>query len=215
MSDRPNPTHIYHITHVDNLASIAANGGLLSDADIDAHGGPGVAVGMSEIKLRRMGLPVKCHPGDVVGAYVPFYFCPRSIMLYILYMANHPQLTYRGGQGPIVHLQANADKTIEWAAGKGVPWAFSFGNAGAAYTSFGKDVAQLDEIDWDAVAARNFRPAEIKEKKQAEFLVKKFVPWELIERVGVLSEGVQVRATAALAGASHNPPVDICPRWYF
>ncbi len=52
-------------------------------------------------------MEVKCHPGTKVGEYVPFYFCPRSVMLYILYMGNHPELGYRGGQAPIVHLSAS------------------------------------------------------------------------------------------------------------
>jgi len=51
---------------------------------------------------------VKCHPGTKVGQYVPFYFCPRSIMLYILHRGNHPDLDYREGQGPILHLQADS-----------------------------------------------------------------------------------------------------------
>src|SRR5688500_18296866 len=95
---------IYHITHVDNLAQIAADGLLYSDAVMVARGGPPAAIGMSEIKRRRLyELHVKTHPNTRVGEYVPFYFCPRSIMLYLLHMPNHPELTYRGGQGLIVH----------------------------------------------------------------------------------------------------------------
>lgn len=105
VTEPPVPTRIYHITHVDNLASILSHDGLLSDAEMIARGGPQVAVGMSTIKQRRLRLPVKCHAGDYVGDYVPFYFCPRSIMLYLLHMGNHPELSYRGGQGPIVHLE--------------------------------------------------------------------------------------------------------------
>jgi hypothetical protein len=60
---------------------------------------------MSAIKRRRVEeLEVSCHPGTKVGDYVPFYFCPRSVMLYVIHRANHPDLSYRGGQEPIVHL---------------------------------------------------------------------------------------------------------------
>jgi ssDNA thymidine ADP-ribosyltransferase DarT-like protein len=100
MSAPPDPGRIYHITHVDNLGSILSDGHLLSDAEMIARGGPDVAVGMSSIKQRRLRLPVKCFAATMVGQYVPFYFCPRSIMLYL--MGNHPELTYRGGQSPIV-----------------------------------------------------------------------------------------------------------------
>src|SRR5688572_32706394 len=104
---------------------------LISDAAIIARGGPVAAIGMSTIKQRRLRLPVHCHPGDCVGDYVPFYFCPRSIMLFVIHQANHPDLTYRGGQGPIVHLEADLRQVVEWATENGRRWAFSLSNAGA------------------------------------------------------------------------------------
>lgn len=215
MTDPPNPTWIYHITHINNLGSILADDGLLSDAEMIKRGGPAVAVGMSEIKKNRLQYPVKCHEGDMVGEYVPFYFCPRSIMLYILYRGNHPGLTYHGGQGPIVHLQANAETVAAWAASVDGRWAFSLANAGALYAPFRSDMAQLSEIDWTAVRATDFRDTKVKEGKQAEFLVKRFCPWSLIERVGVGSEEVQRQVLAALEGAAHKPPVAVLPAWYF
>ncbi len=92
MSTPPTQPKIYHITHVDNLSSIVADGGLLSDAVIISQGGPSASIGMKAIKQRRLGLPVHCHPGDCVGHYVPFYSCPRSIMLFVLYRGNHQDL---------------------------------------------------------------------------------------------------------------------------
>ena len=81
MSTPPATPRIYHITHVNNLPAIIANGGLVSDAAILARGGPAATIGMSNIKQRRLSLPVSCHPGLNVGDCVPFYFCPRSTML--------------------------------------------------------------------------------------------------------------------------------------
>ncbi len=215
MTEPPKPTRIYHITHVKNLASILHDDGLLSDAEMIAWGDPQLAVGMGEIKQNRMRFPVKCHAGDIVGEYVPFYFCPRSIMLYLLYMANHPGLTYRGGQGPIVHLQIDLMSAVDWAARSGTRWAFSLANAGAAYALFRNDLAQLVDIDWRAVEATDFRNAKVKEGKQAEFLVRRFVPWSLVERIGVSSARVQSEVLAMLNGAAHQPPVDVLPDWYF
>jgi ssDNA thymidine ADP-ribosyltransferase, DarT len=100
---------------------------------------------MSEIKRRRLEeLEVHCHAGTKVGQYVPFYFCPRSVMLYLLYRGNSPGLTYQEGQRPILHLEADLHATVEWARGAGQRWAFSKGNAGAYYTNFFCDLAQLD-----------------------------------------------------------------------
>ncbi len=118
MPSPPASPKIYHITHVENLPRILADGCLFSDAVINQSGGPSKTIGMSTIKQRRLSLPVKCHPGDKVGEYVPFYFCARSIMLYIIYQGNHPEVSYRGGQGPIVHLEADLRAAVDWAVQK-------------------------------------------------------------------------------------------------
>lgn len=97
MTTVPSQPRIYHITHVDNLPSILADGGLWSDAELIARGGPTASIGMGNIKQRRLRLSMKCHPDHLVGDFVPFYFCPRYIMLFLIHRANHPDLTYRGG----------------------------------------------------------------------------------------------------------------------
>ena len=215
MSPVPARPRIYHITHVDNLPGILRDGGLWSDAALIARGGPAASIGMGSIKQRRLGLPVKCHDGDRVGDYVPFYFCPRSIMLFLIHCANHPEMTYHGGQGPILHLEADLHEAIAWAQAQRRRWAFSLSNAGAVYTEFRRDVAQLDEVDWAAVESRDFRDSTIKEGKQAEFLLHESFPWSLVRRIGVCSETVQRQALRALGGSDHRPTVEVCRAWYF
>lgn len=211
----PAQPKLYHITHVDNLPAILAAGGLQSDAAMIAQGGPAASIGMSSIKQRRLALPVRCNPGDYVGGYVPFYFCPRSIMLFLIHCANHPELTYRGGQGPIVHLEADLQEVVAWATAQGRRWAFSLSNAGAYYTEFRNRQEQLDEVDWAAVAAADFREAQVKEGKQAEFIVRDFFPWQLVRRVGVIDAHVYGQVLRALDGAAHRPPVEVRREWYF
>ncbi len=98
----PSQPKIYHIVHVDRLASILGSGGLLCDAQIIAQHAPGTTIGMNTIKQRRLTqLTLDSHPDLHVGQCVPFYFCPRSIMLYVIYRADSEELAYKGGQGPI------------------------------------------------------------------------------------------------------------------
>ena len=171
---------------------------------------------MSEIKRRRVEqLTVDCHPKTMVGDYVPFYFCPRSVMLYVIHMANHRELAYRGGQGPIVHLEADLHSVIEWADGDGRPWAFSLSNAGARYTEFRNQTDELHDLDWKAIAARDFREQEVKEAKQAEFLVYEAFPFEQFECVGVRSRDLAERAASAVAGLAHPPAIKIRAGWYY
>src|SRR5438270_11570366 len=131
MATAPARPKIYHITHGRNLARIIADECLWSDAEIIARGGPEAVIGLSEIKKRRLEeLNVACHPGTKVGQFVPFYFCPRSVMLFILHKGNHPGLTYKEGQRPILHLEADLHEAVSWADSEGHPWAVSDRHAG-------------------------------------------------------------------------------------
>lgn len=162
----PAEPKIYHIVHADRLSSIITDGWLWCDAEIARCSPFGTTIGMNGIKQRRLNeLTLTSYPDLHVGDCVPFYFCPRSIMLYLIHQANHPELVYRGGQGPIVHLEADLRQTVAWAEAQSQRWAFTLSNVGAYYFEDRCDLAQLDEIDWDAVQARDWR--QCKEGKQA------------------------------------------------
>ena len=209
----PAAPKIYHIVHVDRLVSIASDGFLWSDAELQQRARPGTVIGMSTIKQRRLTNPVSCRPALTVGDCVPFYFCPRSVMLYVVSMANHPELSYRGGQGPIVHLEADLRETVAWAERNDRKWAFTLSNAGSNYFEDRCDLAQLDEIDWSAIEARDWR--QCREEKQAEFLVERSIPWALIHGVGANSHAVCGQASQAVRTADHQPPVRLRPEWYY
>lgn len=215
MSVPPHQPKIYHIVHVDRLASIIADSQLLSDEAIAQRADGGTVIGMSKLKAARLVLPVKCHAGLRVGQFVPFYFCARSVMLYVIHMANHPELTYKGGQRSIIHLEADLHTAIAWANEAGRPWAFSLSNAASAYATFKCTVEDLDQVNWQAVSATDFRPSEIKEGKQAEFLTRESFPWTLIERIGVQSQELAQRVSTTLVGALHRPPVQVRHDWYY
>ncbi len=214
MNTVPERPKIYHIVHVDRLPSIVANGGLWCDARVAQHAPPGTTIGMTSIKDRRLKeLTLVCYPGLHVGDCVPFYFCPRSIMLYLIHKANHSELAYRGGQDPIVHLEVDLRQTVTWAETQGRRWAFTLSNAGAYYFEDRCELHQLNEIDWDAVQATNWQ--QCKEGKQAEFLLERQFPWELVSRIGVYSRAVYRQVDTALQAASHRPAIEIRPDWYY
>lgn len=212
---KPAQPKIFHIAHADRLPSMVADGGLWCDRRMLARAAAGTVIGMGGIKQRRLTLPVRCHLGTYVGDYVPFYFCPRSIMLFVIHCANHPELAYHGGQGPIVHLEADLHRVVAWAEAEGHRWAFSLSNAGAVYARFRASLADLDEINWSAVAATDFRSADINEGKQAEFLVHDSFPWSLVDRIEVYSRTVAQQVIGAMLGIPHRPMVEIRPDWYY
>lgn len=211
---------LYHICHVDRLPSIVADGNLWCDAEIARRSLAGPTIGMSEIKQRRLHeLTLTSHPGLHVGDCVPFYFCPRSVMLYLIWQANHPQLTYRGGQGPIVHLEADLHATVAWAEAQPRRWAFTLSNAGAYYFEDLADLTQLNKINWEAVAAKRWSgvgvSGSLKEGKQAEFLLEHCFPWHLVERIGVTSQCAHQDVVNALPAMGHHPRVEVKTDWYY
>jgi hypothetical protein len=216
---QPERPKIYHIVHVDRLGSIAADGHLFSDAVMAEREGTGTTIGMGKIKQRRLSLPITCRPGLNVGACVPFYWCPRSVMLFLIHRDNHPDLTYHGGQQPILHLEADLQRTVEWAEEHGKRWAFTLSNAGAYYFEDRCDLGQLNEIDWGSVNARKWSgpgvSSAVQEGKQAEFLIEDCFPWALVERIGVRSSAIVNRVDQALTGIGHRPIIEALTDWYY
>jgi hypothetical protein len=216
----PQQPKIYHICHVDRLPSIVADGWLWCDGEIARRAPAGTTIGMNAIKQRRLEeLSLATHPGLHVGECVTFYFCARSVMLYLIYQGNHPELTYRGGQGPIIHLEADLRAAVTWADSEPRRWAFTLSNAGAYYFEDRADLAQLGEINWDAVAARQWSGRSIspavKEGKQAEFLLEHSFPWHLVERIGVHSDAIYAQTLRALPPDGHRPAVEVRRDWYY
>ena len=80
----------------------------------------------------RLMKALNSRPGLRVGDCVPFNLCPRSVMLYVIYMGNNRELEYRGGQGPIIHLEADMRESVAWATVNEKRWAFTRSNASDA-----------------------------------------------------------------------------------
>ena len=205
---------IIHITHVDNLPAILTDGCLWSDAEILQRSNTRTIIGFDKIKKRRLEeLVVKCHPQTFVGEYVPFYFCPRSPMLYVIHRRN-PELSYTGGQDRIVHLVSRVGMAIK-SSGNG-PWAFSDSNAGARYARFSNDLAEFDEfVDKDAIQATNWSDPAVKERKMAEFLVFRSFPWAAVVGIGVIGDKIRQEVEEHLSTHEHRPKVLVKRDWYY
>jgi hypothetical protein len=212
----PEKPKIYHITHIRNLDNILSDKMLWSDSKRMKLGLDCEIIGMSEIKSRRLKeLEVKCHSGTKVGEYVPFYFCPRSIMLYILYMRNHPGIDYHEGQEPIIHLQADLKTAVKWATDSKIRWAFSDINAGTYAAQFYDNLDWLnDVINWSDVEATDWTDAAVKEYKQAEFLIYESFPWKLVEKIGVCNNRIRGQVIDKV-GSTASIEISVEKEWYY
>jgi hypothetical protein len=169
-------------------------------------------IGMEHIKDRRLKIEVACNPGTMVGEYVPFYFCPRSVMLFVI-SRGHSNVTYKGGQQEVIHLVSSIEIVTK---DKERLWAFSDGNAGASYTDFYNDINEINDVlNWSAIKAHYWSDPPIQNAKQAEFLVHKLLKWEEIHDIGVYSKGVATRLGGILKSATHKPNILTRRNWYY
>ncbi|MCW5588447.1 MAG: DUF4433 domain-containing protein [Legionellales bacterium] len=213
----PNTVKIYHILHVDRLSSVFKDGYLWSDAKMinRRDNGSGTTIGMTKIKLRRLNeLTLNSYQELYVGSCVPFYFCPRSVMLYILYQANHNEISYKGGQEPIVHLVSDLYKVTEWAEKNNKRWVFTLSNAGSRIFEDRNCLSQLNELNWPAINSQYWH--DHREEKQAEFLLEDCMPIHLIEQISVYSKLIATQVNRCLESTQIEKPNIVVRRdWYY
>jgi ssDNA thymidine ADP-ribosyltransferase, DarT len=204
-------TPIYHITHFSHLGSIIREGGLRCDRDAQAL--CSVPIGHAHIKARRMRRPVRLHPGGTLGDYVPFYFAPRSPMLYAI--DRGAVEGYAGGQTEVVHLVTSVETVSEGR----LAWLFTEGHAEIEYTEFFNDLKDLDKIDWALMHERYWHETnsdpDRKRRRQAEFLVHRFVPWSMVDYVGVRNDPMRETVLQQIRAAPHRPQVGVEAGWYY
>jgi len=211
---QPQNPKIYHIVHIDKLQSIINSGGLLSDSEVIAQNLGGTTIGMNSIKQRRLTeLTLSTYTDLFVGQCVPFYFCPRSVMLYMMHKGNSPDMTYQGGQDGIIHLEADLMSSIAWANVNVKRWVFTSSNAGSRYFEDFNDWDDLNEIDWSVVSINQWSHAI--DKKQAEFLCENNFSWNLVERIGVSNQTTYQQVLNIINTSNHKPLVEIRSDWYY
>jgi hypothetical protein len=207
----PCPTPIYHITHWRNLPGIIASEGLFSYAALKKEKIPYHDIANDDIQDKRARRPVPCEPGGSLHDYVPFYFAPRSPMLYFINLGGS---RYPERQGPVAHLVSSVQ-----AVYGNRPAVFTNGHAIMALSDFFTDPADLEKIDWDVMASRYWTDTQQhpgrKRRRQAEFLVHYHFPWSLVSEIAVCSRVVRSEVQALLKDTPHKPVVAVRPGWYY
>jgi hypothetical protein len=98
---------------------------------------------------------------------------------------------------------------------------FSNGHGIAAFTSWFDDLGRLGEVDWSAAYSTIWKDTlddmDRQRRKQSEFLVHRFCPWELVDSIGVRTRQMKERVEAILADslATSQPPVIGRTDWYY
>jgi hypothetical protein len=203
---------ILHFTHLSNLPIVLDRGSLLADAIVGTH--LKCEVGDRGIKANRRELAVTHGPGGHPCDYVPFYFAPRSPMLYKIAVGGVPH--YQDGQDPLVYLCT----TIGTVVRAGRPWVFSNGNCGAHLTEYSDDLGQLDSmVDWPLQSETIWRstaedPTRAT-RRAAEFLVHERLPWAHVNHLVVRTPAMAEAVKEILARTSQRQAVFVRPDWYY
>ena len=211
--DVPDKVYLFHLTSVENVPSIIDSGGLKSKNRLANEQTSYRNIAYTELQERRARRTVSCAAGGCLHDYVPFYFGPRSPMLYVVNEGGVEG--YDDGQEPLVHLVTRV-QFIEEAE---LEFAFTDRHAVLRYANFYDDVASLDQVDhglmrrkyWDNTAQHPQR----KERRQAEFLVHDFFPFELIGAIGVINEEIKETTERHLDRLDEAPPVIVKQKWYY
>jgi len=206
-------TQLYHITHMQNLQSILVQDGLWCDNARQELSLDPIGIAHDHIKQRRARKRVPLGAQGTLADYVPFYFAPRSPMLYAIHTGAVSG--YNGGQGSVVHLVFEVEHILQ----HGLSYLFTDGHAEMMISRFFSDPAHFDQIDWQIMQERYWNDTMMdgdrKRRRQAEFLVHRFVPWVLCREIGVINTHIAEEVNAVLQAATHRPHVHVQRPWYY
>ncbi len=209
----PDPTYIFHITALENLQKILAAGELRAKRALEQEDTGYTNIAHMTIQEQRTLTPVPCGPRGVLHDYVPFYFGPRSPMLFTISKGNVEGFT--GGQQSIVHIVS----TVQRVKAAELGFVFTDGHGIMAFTDFYDDLAALDEIDWRLMWARYWADTDEdpdrKRRRQAEFLVHERFPVGLIVGIGVMNLQVKEEAETLIKRLGLKIPVAVKADWYY
>ena len=211
----PVPTPIFRLVHVDNLDVLLRRSGLHAPKHTPNDGLLYRTIHNVDIQAERRVRPIPCGPGGTIHDYVSFYFGYLSPML--LQLKTGRVAGYQEGQEPLIYLVASVQTVVE----EGVPFVFSDGHGIAAFTSWYNDVAALDKVDWDMVYQRywadNVDDMDRQRRKQSEFMVYRFCPWTLVEKIAVVNSTAKAQVESVLSQFDVSLRRDVIVRsgWYY
>ena len=212
---RPSPIWLFRLVHMSNLEVYLQRHAMHAPNHTPEDGLGWTRTHRDDVQARRAITEVPCGPGGSLHDYVPLYFGRRSPMLYQLHTGWVPG--YEDGQETMVYLVLS----FEDVAAAGLAFVFTDGHACYEVTTFHDDPARVGDIDMIAANAQWWRPTaddpDLQRRKQAEFLIHRRCPWDLVRGIAVVDEAARDRALATLSryDAALSRDVIIRPAWYY
>ena len=204
--------YCYRICNIRNLTHILEAGLCTKNhPSASSHYYP---IGNPDIIGTRDKTPVRIKDYGTIGDYVPFYFTPRSIMLFNIITGYYAPLVPQLSREQIIVIRSEIA-----ALSQSKCFFFTDGQANSVYSKHYADLKDLDKIDWESIQQSNFQKSDLDTDRprryQAEFLVHSHVPLELIECILVYNEKTQLVVNKELQAAGFNIPVKVAPICFF
>lgn len=186
----------YRITHINNIPNIMQVG-IVSDTSSNANPNY-ISIGdPTAIETRRKKL---LSDGSRIGDYIPFYFGPRTPMLYVI------QKGYNGvkKQRPedIVYCVIELSDIIR----DNIDCVFTDGHALEKFSiTYPKEcLKQIDQLlSWDILYTKNWKDEwDVRRRKQAELLLREDLPAKYIKYYLVFNEAA--RQKIVMMGADED-----------
>jgi len=204
--------YCYRITHINNLSLLLQNG-IVSKKHPNASAGY-VNIGNNEIIDVRSKTLVGINNYGMIGDYVPFYFTPKSIMLYNIITGYWSPVVPKRNRNEILVIRCLISDLANLPQ-----WFFTDGQANDMATQHYNNLAVLDNIDWLSIQTSNFNKSngdyDRLRRYQAEFLVHQQVPIGHIESLNVFDVQSELVVNNILAQNNINLAVNIKPQYFF
>lgn len=202
---------IFRITHISNVPWILDNGlhcqnSATRDSNFREIGNP-------DLIAKRTHREVPIPPDGTLDDYIPFYFTPWSPML--LNIKTGHQGIAQVPMAEIVVLVSSLHKVRE----QGSEFVFSDRHASLQTANFSSDLADLGQLDWRNLQARDFRrggddPDRI-ERYQAEALIHQHLPVNGLSGLACHGPGERRAIESAIADRGLGLRLAERPEWYF
>lgn len=205
------PTPIYRITHYQNLDFILRSGIYCRNAE--QHDPNVYNIGDSSLISSRGNKTVPISPGGVLNDYVPFYFGVHSPMLLRIH-TNRVQ-GVNCSQRDVIYLYS----TIAEIEKNKLSYIFTDGHAYQGYSNYFSAKSDLKKLDFATINAKRWADTpndnDRMRRKQAEFLVYKFVPTQCILGVGTYDDHTLAEVKSILSQNNSNIPAKVKNSWYY
>ncbi len=215
---------IFHITAETNLPSVLSAKALLCKNILSRNRTRYADIAYQSAQNTRSQKQVPVHPNGCLHDYVPFYFAPRSPMLFAIHTGSVNGCNYR--QDQIVHLSSSVSRVVK----SRIPFVFYNLSATCIDARAFNDLKDINEINWPLFYEQptldgyckywkddldNPRWVRRKATRGAEFLAYQAVPLSLVFQISVANDAALARVNAMCQAVNPQIPVRVKSEWYY